>query len=90
MTIQDFIDGLTPDDVGVEEIDGQIVYFEGFTDMCWEDAQEQGKTPMSLEQEILADWSERNGGLTLIEHGWTYDPVPFEDTIFFAIYQKTS
>lgn len=88
MTLDDFLRTLTPDDVGVEEVEGELVYFEGFTHVCWEDAQVKGKTPMALEQEILEDWATRNGGLTLLAHGWTDHPVPFQDTVFFAIYQK--
>lgn len=88
MTIEDFLDTLTPDDVGNEEVDGKIVYFEGFTDLCWDEAKEKGKTVKSLEAEIIADWSGRNGGLTLLDLGWTNEPVPFEDTIFFAVYEK--
>lgn len=86
--VEDFVNDLLPDDVGHEEVGGYIVYFEGFTHVCWADAEEKGRTVDSLTVEILKDWSDRNGGLTLLEHGWTEEPVPFEDTVFFAIYQK--
>lgn len=89
MNVEDFIFGLTPDDIGGEEVDGKFVKFEGFTGMCWEGAEEAGKSVQDLEDEILAEWDaamKSTAWPNRIDAGWTEEPIPYEDTIIYAIY----
>ncbi|MBX3289635.1 MAG: hypothetical protein KF855_09855 [Acidobacteria bacterium] len=82
--VADFLDSLVPSDVGRTVIGDKIVRFEGFTDDCWESANENGKSRGDLEEEVIVDWAkrERQAGLTLLESGWwTLD-------LFCAIYKR--
>lgn len=85
--IAHFLHQLATDEVGVEEIAGFTVRFEGFSDMCWEDAEEKGKTSKSLVEEMLKDWQGRHPDLTLVAHGWTNGDEMWSDTIFYAVYR---
>ena len=85
--IEAFLHTLSTDDVGVEEIGGFTVRFEGFTDQCWEDAEEKGKTIDGLEREMIADWQGRHPGLELVDSGWTYGDEYWTDTTFYAIFR---
>lgn len=87
----DFLFHLPPDEVGEERIGTDfLLKFEGFTEMCWDDAKEKGKTIQSLEAEIINDWANRLAaeGLKarMIEHGWTYEPEFYAETTFWAMY----
>lgn len=73
---------LTPSDVGWDIIGNKVIRYEGFTDDCWADVNGQGKMDSDLEEEIILDWSEREGtkGLNLVESGW------LTPDIFYGIY----
>jgi hypothetical protein len=80
--IYSFLNDLTTDDVGTQQFGNYIVKFEGFTDMCWADAEKCGKSIEDLEKEILSQWQNEVGlwEYNPIEHGWVGD-------IFYSIYK---
>lgn len=89
MSAENFIFGLTPDDIGTEVVGEQLVKFEGFTGMCWAGAEETGKSVQDLEDEILEQWdreASEAGYPNRIDAGWTNEPIPHDDTIIYAIY----
>jgi len=79
---QRFLNALTPGDVGFVVIGNRVLRFEGFTDECWDDAIQSGKTIEMLEVEILNEWSTQHETKSrrLIEGGW------WTEDIFYAIY----
>ncbi len=78
-----FLDGLTTDDIGFDMVGKRVIRYEGFTDLCWEDAYERGKSVDDLEEEIISEWAQREGkqGLKLLESGW------WTNDMFYAIYR---
>jgi hypothetical protein len=70
-TLYEFIESLTPDDVGREEIDNWTIRFEGFSEWCISDAQERCELPADdprhlasfedVHQEILRQWTTEEG-----------------------------
>ena len=84
---EEFVDGLTPDECGREQIGDFLLMYEGFSDICWDDAQAKGKTIESLEAEIVADWNGRLLSMILVKWGWREEPEFFEDTVFWAVYR---
>lgn len=77
--VYDFINGLTPDDAGMDRVDGYRVHYEGFTDMCNAAADERCRLPAddpaylpdhhAVYDEVLRDFIEREQGKSPIEHG---------------------
>ena len=55
--IEDFVQSLSPDEVGVEEFGPYRVHFEGFTDECQEDAERRCNLP-SDDPQYLADYDD--------------------------------
>lgn len=88
--IADFLHTLATDEVGVEEIDGYTVRFEGFSDMCWESAEEQGKTIEGLEQEMIKDWQGRHPGMKLVASGWIGEGEYWTDSMFYAVFRPAT
>lgn len=86
--IADFIDELTPDDFGVAEFDEFRVRFEGFTHVCWQDAEKRGKTIEDLEKEILQEWEEKEKGSKLITMDWKHEPEFYEDNVLYAVFKS--
>lgn len=84
-SVWEFIEQLTPEDVGQEKIGKLRVVFEGFTAACWEDALAEGKSLAALEAEILEGWNARNGQAIAV--GWLRDLDFGEDNVFWAIYK---
>lgn len=81
-SVERFLNSLTPEDIGCVVIGNSILRFEGFTDECWRDAIEKGKSCDGLRDEIVRNWDESEGakGKTLTEDGW------WTENIFYAIY----
>jgi pyrimidine deaminase RibD-like protein len=59
--IEEFLDGLLPDDVGVEEFGTYRVHFEGFTDDCQSSA-DYCENPEAVYKQVYADFVQREGG----------------------------
>jgi hypothetical protein len=70
--IENFVQSLNPDDVGVEEIGPYHVHFEGFTDECQQDAERRCNLPSDtpghlanyddVYKEVIRDFVRREGG----------------------------
>jgi hypothetical protein len=59
--IEDFLDSLTADDVGVEDFGPYRVHFEGFTDDC-KSSKDYCRDPEAVYQQVYNDFIQREGG----------------------------
>jgi hypothetical protein len=84
--IELFVNSLSTDDVGFEKIGNKLIRFEGFTDACWEDAEQKGKTISQLEDEMISEWQSYHPEYKMIEHGWTHGSDFHTDTTFYAVF----
>jgi hypothetical protein len=66
--VEDFLEGLTPDDVGYDEVGDYIVHYEGFTDQC-QDSDEYRDDPESVFNDVWSDFRKRMGGKDPINYG---------------------
>lgn len=74
--IEEFLQRLTPEDVGMEQFGDFLVLFEGFSDMCNDDADRRMSLPPSdpayvsciedVYAEVLREFKER-----AVQHGFT-------------------
>lgn len=87
--VYNFLDDLTTDDIGEEQFNNFVVKFEGFTDECWYDVDEQGKCTESLETEMIDQWYEElqkkyaNKDIELVDSNW----AGMDGNIFYAVYK---
>ena len=58
--VEEFLDGLTPDDVGRDEVGDYIVHYEGFTDQC-QDTEEYQNDPEAVFDQVWSDFRKRAG-----------------------------
>jgi hypothetical protein len=66
--VEEFLDGLTPDDVGVDEVGDYIVHYEGFTDQC-QDSEEYQDDPEAVFNDVWGDFKRRMGDKDPINYG---------------------
>ena len=66
--VEDFLEGLTPDDVGVDEVGDYIVHYEGFTDQC-QDSEEYQNDPESVFNDVWGDFKRRMGDKDPVNYG---------------------
>ena len=66
--VEEFLDGLTPDDVGRDEVGDYIVHYEGFTDQC-QDSEEYQANPEAVFQDVWGDFKRRMGDKDPINYG---------------------
>jgi hypothetical protein len=66
--VEEFLDGLTPDDVGYDEIGDYIVHYEGFTDQC-QDSEEYQDDPESVFADVWHDFKRREGDKDPVNYG---------------------
>jgi hypothetical protein len=66
--VEEFLDGLTPDDVGYDTIGDYIVHYEGFTDQC-QDSEEYQNDPDAVFDEVWSDFKKRMGGQKPVNYG---------------------
>ena len=66
--VEDFLEGLTPDDVGYDEIGDYIVHYEGFTDQC-QDSEEYQDDPEAVFNDVWGDFKRRMGDKDPINYG---------------------
>ena len=66
--VEEFLDGLTPDDVGRDEVGDYIVHYEGFTDQC-QDSEEYQDDPEAVFQDVWGDFKRRMGDKDPINYG---------------------
>lgn len=66
--VEEFLEGLTPDDVGVDEVGDYIVHYEGFTDQC-QDSEEYQDDPQAVFNDVWGDFKRRMGDRNPINYG---------------------
>jgi len=66
--VEEFLDGLTPDDVGYDTVGDYIVHYEGFTDQC-QDSEEYQDDPEAVFDDVWHDFKRREGGKDPINYG---------------------
>jgi hypothetical protein len=66
--VEEFLDGLTPDDVGVDEVGDYIVHYEGFTDQC-QDSEEYQEDPKAVFDDVWGDFKRRMGDRDPVNYG---------------------
>ena len=66
--VEEFLDGLTPDDVGYDEVGDYIVHYEGFTDQC-QDSEEYQNDPEAVFNDVWGDFKRRMGDRDPINYG---------------------
>ena len=66
--VEDFLEGLTPDDVGYDEIGDYIVHYEGFTDQC-QDSEEYQDDPQAVFNDVWGDFKRRMGDKDPVNYG---------------------
>jgi hypothetical protein len=94
--IEDFVQSLSPDEVGVEEFGPYRVHFEGFTDECQEDAERRCNLPSDDPQyladyddvydEVIRDFVKREGGKKPIEVNFAGDD---DYPIIYAVFDNS-
>jgi predicted nucleotidyltransferase len=91
--IEDFVQSLNPDDVGVEQLGPYHVHFEGFTDECQQDAERRCNLPSDNPQhlasyddvykEVIRDFVRREGGKKPLKVGFAgYQDYPVIYAVF--------
>ena len=66
--VEEFLDGLTPDDVGYDEVGDYIVHYEGFTDQC-QDSEEYRDDPQAVFNDVWGDFKRRMGDKDPVNYG---------------------
>ena len=82
--VEEFLDGLTPDDVGYDEVGDYIVHYEGFTDQC-QDTEEYRNDPEKVFTEVWSDFIKRENGARPINYGITGSD---ENPIVYAVFRR--
>jgi hypothetical protein len=93
--IEDFVQSLNPDDVGVEQIGPYHVHFEGFTDECQQDAERRCNLPSDnprhlasyddVYKEVIRDFVRREGGKKPLKVGFAgYQDYP----VIYAVFEN--
>jgi hypothetical protein len=91
--IENFVQSLNPDDVGVEQIGPYHVHFEGFTDECQQDAERRCNLPSDnprhlanyddVFKEVIRDFVRREGGKKPLKVGFAgYQDYPVIYAVF--------
>jgi len=87
--IEEFLDSLSPDDVGVEEFPGYRVHYEGFTDDCKSSSDYQ-RNPNRVYQQVYQDFVQREGGKKPAKSGMVGDEeYPILYSVFKVPQSKT-
>jgi hypothetical protein len=66
--VEEFLEGLTPDDVGYDLVGDYVVHYEGFTDQC-QDSEEYQDDPESVFNDVWGDFKRRMGDKDPINYG---------------------
>jgi hypothetical protein len=83
--VEEFLNDLTPEDVGVDEVGDYRVHFEGFTDDC-KSSRDYCRNPKKVFQEVFADFIRREGGQQPVASGMVGD----EDyPILYSVFKDT-
>ena len=71
-SIEEFLDSLSPDDVGVEKFGRYRVHYEGFTDDC-QSSSDYCQNPDAVYDQVFADFVAREGGARPVDSGMVGD-----------------
>jgi hypothetical protein len=83
--VEEFLNDLTPEDVGVDEVGDYRIHFEGFTDDC-QSSRDYCRNPKKVFQEVFADFIRREGGQQPVASGMVGD----EDyPILYSVFKDT-
>jgi hypothetical protein len=83
--VEEFLNDLTPEDVGVDEVGDYRVHFEGFTDDC-QSSRDYCRNPKKVFREVFADFIRREGGQQPVASGMVGD----EDyPILYSVFKNT-
>ena len=82
--VEQFLHGLTPDDVGYDDIGEYRVHYEGFTDQC-QDTDDYRNHPEKVFTEVWSDFIKRENGARPINYGITGSD---ENPIVYAVFRK--
>jgi hypothetical protein len=83
--VEEFLNDLTPEDVGVDEVGDYRVHFEGFTDDC-QSSRDYCRNPKKVFQEVFADFIRREHGQQPVASGMVGD----EDyPILYSVFKNT-
>ena len=66
--VEEFLEGLTPDDVGYDDVGDYIVHYEGFTDQC-QDSEEYQDDPEAVFNDVWGDFKRRMGDKDPVNYG---------------------
>jgi hypothetical protein len=83
--VAEFLNDLTPDDVGVDEVGDYRVHFEGFTDDC-QSSRDYQTNPEAVFQEVFADFVRREGGQQPVASGMVGDD---DYPILYSVFKNT-
>ena len=83
--VAEFLNDLTPDDVGVDEVGDYRVHFEGFTDDC-QSSRAYRQNPEKVFQEVFADFVRREGGQQPVASGMVGDD---DYPILYSVFKNT-
>ena len=81
--VTEFLDSLTPDDVGVDIVGPYRIHYEGFNDDC-QSSSDYRKNPDKVYQEVFADHIKREKGQQPVEQGMVGDE---EYPILYSIFR---
>jgi hypothetical protein len=82
--VGEFLEGLTPDDVGVDEVGDYVVHYEGFTDQC-QDSEEYQDDPEAVFNDVWGDFKRRMGDKDPINYGIVGD---HDYPIVYSVFRK--
>jgi hypothetical protein len=83
--VAEFLNDLTPDDVGVDEVGDYRVHFEGFTDDC-QSSRDYCQNPEKVFQDVFADFARREGGQQPVASGMVGDD---DYPILYSVFKNT-
>ena len=81
--VTEFLDSLTPDDVGVDRVGPYRIHYEGFTDDC-KSSRDYCRDPDQVYQQVFADHIRREKGQKPVEQGMVGDE---EYPILYSVFR---
>ena len=83
--VEEFLEGLTPDDVGYDEVGDYIVHYEGFTDQC-QDSEEYQNDSEAVFNDVWGDFKRRMGDKDPVNYGLVGE---HDYPIVYSVFRKS-